>query len=120
MGPSHADQIQQAFFDCISCGRNIIDAGCVHYRQIKVTPDFAGKFKMRRLRRTHVGYQVGKAYTGCAMAAVDIKEVNHSSADQNLANAHAFIELKATIKRFIKHHPDTNNVVIPNLSANFF
>ena len=54
------------------------------------------------------------------MPPVDIDKVNHARVGQNLTDAHAFIERKAAIKRFVKHHSDAHNVVIPNLSADFF
>ena len=92
----------------------------MHNRQIKVTADFAGEFKMRCLRGAHVRNQVGKADAGGAMAAVDIEKINHAAAGQCLANLHSFIKLKAAIERFIKHHPNAYNVVVSNLSANLF
>ena len=54
------------------------------------------------------------------MTPVDVEEIDHAGVGKQFTDPEALIKLKTAIESFIKHHSDANNVVITDLSANFF
>ena len=108
--PGHSHEVDQPVADRVTRGRDVVDAGGVHHRDLQGRLHLAGELEMGCHRGAHRGDHTRERLVTGHVALDDADEVD-ALGHEELGDLDAFVVLKAALDVLVERHADADGEV---------